>query len=501
MNAIAVNCRRFTYANSEEPVLRELRFEVNYGEVTLLSGLSGCGKSTLLQLINGVIPRIISGDLEGEVLIDGEDIEGYSMSRISRKVGSVLQNAESQIIHQTVEDEIAFGCENFGVSADEIERRIANACKRLQLGRDWKTRTLSGGQKQRVVTASTLAMEPRILIFDEPLANLDQKGAVDLLELLRKLAREGKAILLVEHRLDVVLPYVDVVWQMENGAVHPVADKTAYLNSQISLIHDSQEDCITKASPAISCRQIHKQFGSRIILDAMNMEISVGERILLLGENGCGKSTLLNLIGRLLKPDSGAINQSFDPRLGKKADQAWFQAVGIVYQNPNYQLFMPSVQDEICFGAGDTDYALRVASRFGLEPLLDRHPQSLSEGQKRRVTIAAILAQKPKLLLLDEPTVGQDYAGLQQMVKVINAIHREQGNTMITITHDFRCAAALCDRTLWLEDGKIYRSGGKEVTEAFFRRQAENGFCYHLSSCTRSASHSGLADLSGSSAG
>lgn len=471
MNAITVNCQRFTYANSEEPVLQELHFEVNYGEVTLLSGLSGCGKSTLLQLINGVIPRIVSGEWEGEVWIDGENTEGYSMSRISRKVGSVLQNAESQIIHQTVEDEIAFGCENFGISPDDIEDRIADASKTLQLGRDWKTRTLSGGQKQRVVTASTLAMEPRILIFDEPLANLDQRGAVELLELLGRLAREGRAILLVEHRLDVVLPYVDVVWQMENGTVHPVTDKAAYLNRQISLIHDTREDCITKASPAVCCRQVHKQFGDRVILDALDAEISVGERILLLGENGCGKSTLLNLIGRLLKPDAGSIIQSFDPRLGKKADRAWFRSVGVVYQNPNYQLFMPSVQEEICFGTKDTDYALEVAARFGLEPLLERHPQSLSEGQKRRVTIAAILAQKPKLLLLDEPTVGQDYAGLQQMVKVLNEIHREQGNTMITITHDFRCAAALCDRALWLEDGRICRTGGKELTEAFFRRQ------------------------------
>lgn len=471
MNAITVNCQRFTYANSEEPVLQNLRFQVNYGEVTLLSGLSGCGKSTLLQLINGVIPRIVSGELEGEVLIDGENTDGYSMSRISRKVGSVLQNAESQIIHQTVEDEIAFGCENFGISPEDIERRIAGASESLQLGRDWKTRTLSGGQKQRVVTASTLAMEPRILIFDEPLANLDQRGAVDLLELLRRLAREGRAILLVEHRLDVVLPYVDVVWQMENGTVHPVSDKAAYLNGQISLIHDSPEDCVTKATAAISCRQLRKQFGTRVILDALDAELSQGERILLLGENGCGKSTFLNLVGRLLKPDSGAISQSFDPSLGKRADKAWFQAVGVVYQNPNYQLFMPSVREEICFGARDKDYAVETAARFGLEPLLDRHPQSLSEGQKRRVTIAAILAQQPKLLLLDEPTVGQDYAGLQQMVKVINEIHREQGNTMITITHDFRCAAALCDRALWLEGGRICRTGGKELTEAFFRRQ------------------------------
>ena len=462
----------FAYEEGGEPVLRNLNFFVEYGKVTLLSGLSGCGKSTLLSLINGVIPRMVPGSLKGKVLIDGKSTEGKSMSRISAWVGSVLQNAELQIVHQEVEDEIAFGCENFGVGPEQIDERVAQGCRSMGLDRHWKTRTLSGGQKQKLITAATLAMETDILIFDEPLANLDQKGALELLGLLRRLAGRGKAVLLVEHRLDIVLPYVDAVWELADGTVKNVEDKGAYLNRQISVIRDRKEDCCVRCTqPAIEVRDLCRSFGSRTVLGGLSCRVFRGERILLLGENGCGKSTLLNILARLLKPESGTVDQIFDPRPGRKADRRWFRTVGVVYQNPNYQLFMPSVEEEVAFGAQDKEYAMEVARRFGLAPLLKRHPHSLSEGQKRRVTIAAILAQKPRLLLLDEPTVGQDYAGLRQMVEEINRIHREQENTMITITHDMRCAPALCDRALWLEGGRVRYEGGKELAEQFFRRE------------------------------
>ncbi len=469
-HAVEVRLERFTYDGGSAPVLQNVAFTVDYGAVTLLSGLSGCGKSTLLSLINGVIPRMTAGELVGHICVDGEDISGFSMSRISRKVGSVLQNAESQIIHQTVEDEVAFGCENFGIPPAEIQRRVAEGCRTMLLSPDWKTRTLSGGQKQRLITASTLAMEPKILIFDEPLANLDQRGALELLALLRELARQGRAVLLVEHRLDVVLPYVDVVWELKEGTTHLIARHEDYLRRQSSVIADLTSPPAPENPPLMTLRGLKKTFGSRTFLDDLNLELQEGERLLLLGENGCGKSTLMSILSRLSKADGGTITQRIDPRRGNRADRRWFRAVGVVYQNPNYQLFMPTVREELTFGSEDEAYALSLADRFGLTPLLETHPHSLSEGQTRRVTIAAILAQKPRLLLLDEPTVGQDYAGLRRMVEIINEIHTEQRNTMITITHDFRCAAALCDRAAWLEDGKIVRTGGKELAEAFFRR-------------------------------
>ena len=453
--AVQITCRSFRYAFSEERVLENLEFELCYGEVALLSGLSGSGKSTLISLVNGIIPRVVQGEFDGEILIDGEDAKDKTMSQISRKVGSVLQNAESQIIHALVEDEIAFGCENFGFESDEISRQIENSCAIMRLQKDWKTRTLSGGQKQRLVTASTLAMKGDILIFDEPLANLDGEGAKILLSLLKKLAGEGKAVLLVEHRLDVVLPFVDVVWELKDKKAEKVSDKDSFLKSQTDIISDRAENHLSLSESALEICGIKKSFAKRKILCGIDLDIKKGERILLSGENGCGKSTLMSIIARLQKADEGKIIQHIDSSLGKRADKKWFSAVGVVYQNPNYQLFMPTVREEILFGAKDKEYALSLAEGFGLSPLLERHPHSLSEGQKRRVTICAILSQKPRLLLLDEPTVGQDYRTLLNMMEILNRIHREEANTMISITHDLRCMASLCDRRVRIEGGVV----------------------------------------------
>lgn len=195
----------------------------------------------------------------------------------------------------------------------------------------------------------------------------------------------------------------------------------------------------------------------------MTFDVPKGSRTVLLGGNGCGKTTLLRLIARLEKPVRGQILQSIDARFGQKNRQSrdWYRRVGVVYQNPDYQLFMPSVEKEIRFGAATAAYADRIADLFGVRDLYARHPQSLSEGQKRRVSIAAVVATAPDVLILDEPTVGQDYRGLCDMVRVLNALHAETGNTMITVTHDRRCAAALCDCSVWIADGKTCRTGAR----------------------------------------
>ena len=454
--AVQIECTSFKYAENQDSVLKDFSMEIPYGKITLISGFSGSGKTTLISLINGIIPRVVNGIFDGKILIDGENISGKTMSQISRKVGSVLQNAESQIINQVVEDEIAFGCENIGFASEKIDRAIDENCEKMQLNRVWKTRTLSGGQKQRVVTASTLAMESDILIFDEPLANLDVSGAKILLDLLKKLAEEGKSVILVEHRLDIVMPYVDDVYQILDGRALKVSDKNAYLKSQIDIIPSDEKNATHSEKCIFELENIGKSFGNRIILENINEKIYKGEKILLCGENGCGKSTLLSIIARLSKPTEGKIIyhtcQNF--HIGRKPDKKWFKFCGVVYQNPNYQLFMSSVRDEILFGTGksneDKEYALEIAHRLDLDNLLLRHPHSLSEGQKRRVTIAAILAQKPELLLLDEPTVGQDYKTLEILMQVLNQVHKENQNTMISVTHDIRCVSALCDRKIEL---------------------------------------------------
>lgn len=175
------------------------------------------------------------------------------------------------------------------------------------------------------------------------------------------------------------------------------------------------------------------------------------------------------MIARLNKPTSGEITQHLDPAFGKKKhNKAWFKRVGVVYQNPNYQLFMPTVEKEISFNAVSKEYAEEMMRLFGIEYLRNRHPQSLSEGQKRRVSIAAVAAGDPEVLLLDEPTVGQDYAGLCELVKILNELHDKTRNTMISVTHDMRCAEALCDGAIWIKGGVVAEHGGKELAHKYF---------------------------------
>lgn len=469
MKAIELKNVTFSYEGYEAKVLNKACLSVEYGEVALLSGFSGEGKSTVLSLIAGIIPDITPGEVSGEVLINGENIIGQKMSEICRRVGVVLQNAEAQIIQQLVEDEIAFGCENFAFSHDKIKDCIDRACSQMQLNPQWKTRTLSGGQKQRLITAATLATEQKILVLDEPLANLDKPGAELLMNTLRKLALSGYAVLVVEHRLDMVLPYVDTVWSISEGKISIIENKQEYLISQAAFIQDA---CHIAGTDKTILELDHIRFSvkRREILKDISIKIKKGERVLLLGENGCGKTTLLRLIARLYSPTKGGIMQNIDSRFGQKPKGTgeWFKQVGVVYQNPNYQLFMPTVFQEIAFGAESKEYAQKIMNMFGISHLSERHPHSLSEGQKRRVSIAAVAASNPAVLLLDEPTVGQDYVGLSEMVHILNQLHEQSGNTMITITHDMRCAEALCDHAVRIENGVVAEEGGKELAHRYF---------------------------------
>lgn len=469
MNAIELKQVSFSY-DGKTKILENTDFTAEYGEVTLLSGHSGEGKSTLMYIVSGIIPNVTFGELSGEVRIAGEDIKGKKLGYICRKVGVVLQNADEQIIQKIVEDEIAFGCENLAFPPEKIQKQIDIVCNLLKLDKSWKCRTLSGGQKQRLITASTLAMGQKIIILDEPLANLDKDGAAMLMGMLRSLAKAGYCIIVIEHRLDMVLPFVDTVWHIGNKTVRKVENRQEYLLQQTAKIEDScpvyaeQSPLFKLDKVAFSVRK------EREILKDISLEIPKGGRTVFLGENGCGKTTLMRLIARLYKPTGGSITQYIDEKFRQKphGSRAWFKKVGVVYQNPDYQLFMPTVRQEISFGAKSEEYAAEIAELFGVKHLWERHPQSLSEGQKRRVSIAAVVACQPEVLLLDEPTVGQDYDGLCQMVEILNKLHEQTGNTMITITHDVRCAEALCDRAYLIADGIVQNSGGKELVREYF---------------------------------
>lgn len=452
----------FKYDGAKENVLENINLTVEYGETVLLSGVSGEGKSTLLSIINGVIPFVNSGEFSGSVEIDGKDVTKLKISERSKLIGTVLQNADEQIIYDLVNEEIAFGCENLNIASEEIDRRIERFTTLMQIEKNAKTKTLSGGQKQRLITASTLAMEQKIIILDEPLANLDTHTAHILLKALRNLANSGYAVLIVEHRLDVVKNYIDKVMRIENKQLFTSTDIND-LNSGIKTIPHA--DGSLPGEVLIKGEKLFFAAGDRNIIDGLDIEIRAGERIVLLGENGCGKTTLMRMLARLNKPNDGALSQTITK--SKKANNKWFSKVGYVYQNPTYQLFMPTLLSEISFKAKSEEIAREMINAFGLSGLEQRHPQSLSEGQKRRASIAAVCASEPTVLFLDEPTVGQDYKNLCKTVETVNKINKNLGTAIVTVTHDKRCAGALADRVLIMENGKISRQGDYHLANEF----------------------------------
>lgn len=452
----------FKYDGAKENVLENINLTVEYGETVLLSGVSGEGKSTLLSIINGVIPFVNSGEFSGSVEIDGKDVTKLKISERSKLIGTVLQNADEQIIYDLVNEEIAFGCENLNITSEEINRRVERFTTLMQIEKNAKTKTLSGGQKQRLITASTLAMEQKIIILDEPLANLDTHTAHILLKALRNLANSGYAVLIVEHRLDVVKNYIDKVMRIENKQLFTSTDIND-LNSGIKTIPHA--DGSLPGEVLIKGKKLFFAAGDRNIIDGLDIEIRAGERIVLLGENGCGKTTLMRMLARLNKPNDGALSQTITK--SKKANNKWFSKVGYVYQNPTYQLFMPTLLSEISFKAKSEKIAREMINAFGLSGLEQRHPQSLSEGQKRRASIAAVCASEPTVLFLDEPTVGQDYKNLCKTVETVNKINKNLGTAIVTVTHDKRCAGALADRVLIMENGKISRQGDYHLANEF----------------------------------
>lgn len=452
----------FKYDGAKENVLENINLTVEYGETVLLLGVSGEGKSTLLSIINGVIPFVNSGEFSGSVEIDGKDVTKLKISERSKLIGTVLQNADEQIIYDLVNEEIAFGCENLNIASEEIDRRIERFTTLMQIEKNAKTKTLSGGQKQRLITASTLAMEQKIIILDEPLANLDTQTAHILLKALRNLANSGYAVLIVEHRLDVVKNYIDKVMRIENKQLFTSTDIND-LNSGIKTIPHA--DGSLPGEVLIKGEKLFFAAGDRNIIDGLDIEIRAGERIVLLGENGCGKTTLMRMLARLNKPNNGALSQTITK--SKKANSKWFSKVGYVYQNPTYQLFMPTLLSEISFKAKSEEMARKMINAFGLSGLEQRHPQSLSEGQKRRASIAAVCASEPTVLFLDEPTVGQDYKNLCKTVETVNKINKNLGTAIVTVTHDKRCAGALADRVLIMENGKISRQGDYRLANEF----------------------------------
>ncbi|MGL4951419.1 MAG: ABC transporter ATP-binding protein, partial [Mycoplasma sp.] len=345
-NKLAVNFKDVSLRFGEsEYIFKKINFKLNYGRLYLINGYSGSGKSSLINMLTGVIPNVNSGYLSGDIEVNGNSIKNKKVSEICQDIGLVLQNPDYQIIQKYVEDEIAFGCENFNFDKSLIKQKIYEMTKLMNLNPDSISRNLSGGQKQKLITACALATSQKILVLDEPLANLDKKSSIELLTILKKLAKNNDfCILIAEHRIDLVKSFVDEAFIIEDKSVNNI--KLDNLVEKTIKINDCDIEKTNQSKDVIlSLKNTSYKINDYEILNKININIFKGEKLILLGENGCGKTTLMRIMARIVKPSTGNIEQFL--LKNKLNKNKWYKKIGVVYQNPNYQLFMSTVMEEI----------------------------------------------------------------------------------------------------------------------------------------------------------
>jgi len=506
--ALSVNNLSCRYHTREEPTLKNISFSAGKGEIVLIAGTSGSGKTTLLRCINGLIPRSYQAEMEGEILFDGEDFSDQPLSQISQIVGTVLQDPERQILGAFVKNEVAFGLENQAVPRGEMKADIDRTLSRLKIShlKEKETFSLSGGEKQKVALAGVLVMKPSILALDEPLASLDPTSAREALQMIRSLADQGKTILIIEHRVEDVLSLnPDQVLLLEEGEITyhgqpegllEVADyRSVKLPAPVVISRAREQDRkleTSTPSPADPEARTLVQFegvsfhypnGPQVI-NEIDLNIRQGDIIALLGPNGAGKTTLIKHAIGLLKPKSGRVlMEERDSRELSVAEMA--QTVGYVFQSPSHMLFAPTVREELTFGPRNLNFDQDVIEKnihqaldvVGLASEIDRAPLALSFGQQKRVTIASVLAMRSKILVMDEPTAGQDLANYMNFMDAVVGLRSKNGSegrdeyrfsSIIFITHDLDLAVTHANRILLLSDGRLEGDGPPEQVLADF---------------------------------
>lgn len=484
----------FRYQARPEPAIRDVSFALKPGEIVLVAGASGCGKTTLIRCINGLIPRTYRGDLGGRILVFGRDARSMSMAELSQQVGTLLQDPERQIVGSFVLNEVAFGLENLGLPRPEILRRVDEALAYLGIShlRDRETFSLSGGEKQKVALAGVLAMRPRILLLDEPLASLDPASAQEALALFRRLADEGISILLVEHRVEDALSIrPDRVLFMRDGTVAyegpPEGMTEAVDYRQVKLpaplvVRRARQAPPPTFEPAVrpngreplvvfeDVTFAYDEEGPPVIR-GVNLTIRRGDIVAVLGPNGAGKTTLVKHAIGLLKPRRGRVLvEGRDTRELSVAQIA--HTVGYVFQSPSHMLFAPTVREELAFGPKNLGFSLqevaagvaRAVEMVNLKGLEEYPPLALSFGQQKRVSIAAILAMRSRILVMDEPTAGQDY---WNYMAFMDSILQVPGfAAVLFITHDLDLAICYANRVILMADGEIVADGPPEAVLA-----------------------------------
>lgn len=446
----------YTYPGETEEAFRGISFSIKRGECVCLTGPSGCGKTTILLAIKKLLR---GGNAKGGISVDvqknGNGFDGNG-------VGLVFQNVESQILCTTVSEEIAFGPENLCIPPDEIGKHIESSLRRVGLDgfENRNVERLSLGQKQRLTIASVLAMEPHLLLLDEPTSQLDREGKEKLIEVLKRLKDKGYSLLIVEHDLESFKEIADRFLIMEKGKAIKETDQRPMSLSETS--HDKRQSLKgLKNSFAIIADKIcfsYPEIGE--VLNGVDMKILQGELVHLYGPNGSGKSTLLRCLTGILTPFSGSLRIA---GVNKPRPGSLLGKVGLLFQNPQQQIFENTVSEEVSFSLKRLEISGEKVKEFVNEALTfceiahlsERSPLTLSFGEQHRVTLASLMAVKPEVLLLDEPFSGLDLKQRYRLLDILSKFRLKYGTTVIIASHDPLPDRGWSDRVLNMENGKI----------------------------------------------
>ena len=448
----AIDFERLTvrFPDRDRPAVFEVTERIEPGEVVAITGPSGCGKTTLCRAVAGFIPSLVPADVSGDVNLGGTSVLASDPAHLAVRVGLVQQDPDAQICTLNVRQEVAFGPENLCLSPDEVNRRVDDALRTTGIEHlaDRVTTTLSGGEKQRLAIASILAMEPEIILLDEPTANLDPPGAKGIFDTLRVLRRdEGRTLVIAEHRLGPLLPLEPRLWVMDEGRIvarRATRRREDLVELGLRAAWPRRPGGDAPSSDAlVALRDASFGYDERRVIDRLTFAPAGGEIVGVIGPNGGGKTTLLQLLAGLESPQEGT------------AERADGLRIGMIFQHPHQQIFERTVRRELEIEGALTDEGrAALLEEARLDGFDEVPPLSLSLGEQRRLTVTTAFRTEPDLLLLDEPFIGQDRHNAAWMIgRILTA--RDRGGAVVLVSHDVSLLASLCDRLLFLGDDVI----------------------------------------------
>jgi len=436
----------FKYQDSQEGI-SDINFKLYPGEVVLLTGNSGCGKSTLLRCLNGLIPAITEGTLSGKLFIKNKDYSELKMHQLNSEIGSVFQNPRSQFFTENTTSELVFPMENYGWSKDKMEQKLKELV--IQFGLEdlmnKNIHILSSGERQLVALASALTMNQKVVLFDEPSANLDYGNTMRLGSIIEQLKKEGMAVIVADHRFYYLNDLIDKVLFLEKGKLKVYESEQefkqgSYDTRSFDLFRQKVPYLKKKSDGEITASIKNASFKN--ILKNINLELHKGEITVLIGNNGAGKTTLAKLLCKSIKADSGEIFTKELPFF--------------VMQDPDYQLFGTSAQNELSLVNNNPEQIEKTLSYLGLANYKSAHPFSLSGGQKQRLQIGmAMLCERP-VIIFDEPTSGLDVSSMQSVASEI--IKLRENSAILVISHDYEFIRHIANRIIYLDNGEIKKS-------------------------------------------